>query len=50
MAGIDIEPNEFNQQISGVEIQRTRLLRNAGSGLAFTFHAYNSSSPPCSIL
>jgi hypothetical protein len=50
MAGIDFEPNEASQQITGVEVHSTRLLRNAGSGVAFTLHAYTAASPPCSVL
>ena len=49
MAGIDFEPNEATQQIAGVQLRSIRLLRNAGAGLEFGFHAYSAKSPPCSV-
>ena len=38
------EPNERFEPLSGIEIRSCRVLRNAGSGVQFSLHAYTSKS------
>jgi hypothetical protein len=38
------EPNSNREPLSGIEIRSCRVLRNAGSGVQFSLHAYSSKS------
>ena len=44
------EPNSNRQPLSGIEIQSCRVLRNAGSGVQFSLHAFSSKSREVDVL
>jgi 2,5-diketo-D-gluconate reductase A len=50
MAGIDFEPNEPRNSLSGIEIRSCRVVRNAGAGVQFALHAFTEKSPSVDIL
>ena len=49
MAGIDFEPNEARNKISGVRFMNCRVVENAGAGVQFALHAFTERTEPMDV-